>query len=121
MLVITQVAVSLVLLVAAGLFARSLIKLQRIDVGFNPESVLLLDVTPPAGERPLDIEERRALYRSLLERAVTVPGVQAASASVSGLFGRGSGATPSPSTASCRRPVSRCEALPTPFRPTTST
>ena len=88
-LVITQVAVSLVLLVAAGLFARSLIKLQRIDVGFNPESVLLLDVTPPAGERPLDIEGRRALYRSLLERAVTVTGVQSASASVSGLFGRG--------------------------------
>ena len=89
MLVITQVAVSLVLLVAAGLFARSLIKLQQIDVGFNPESVLLLDVTPPAGERPLDIEERRALYRSLLERAITVPGVHAASASVSGLFSRG--------------------------------
>ena len=89
MLVITQVAVSLVLLVAAGLFARSLIKLQQIDVGFNPESVLLLDVTPPAGERPLDIEERRALYRSLLERAITVSGVQAASASVSGLFSRG--------------------------------
>ncbi len=89
-LVVTQIAVSLVLLVAAGLFARSLIQLQRIDVGFNPESVLLLEVTPPAGERPLDVEERRALYRSLVERAAAVPGVSAASASVSGLFGRGS-------------------------------
>ena len=46
-------------------------------------------MTPPAGERPLDIEERRALYRSLLERASTVAGVEAASASVSGLFSRG--------------------------------
>ena len=89
MLVVTQIAVSLVLLVAAGLFARSLVKLQRIDVGFNPESVLLLEVTAPAGERLLAVEERRALYRSLVERAATVPGVSAASASVSGLFSRG--------------------------------
>jgi hypothetical protein len=51
MLVITQVAVSLVLLVAASLFAPSLIKLQRI-VGFNPESILLLDVTPAGRRRP---------------------------------------------------------------------
>jgi predicted permease len=87
MLVITQVAVSLVLLVAAGLFARSLIKLQQIDVGFNRENVLLFAVGPPASERPLAIEERRALYRGLLERAVTVTGVQAASASASALFG----------------------------------
>ncbi len=89
MLVVTQIAVSLVLLVTAGLFARSLIKLQGMDVGFKPESVLLLEVTPPASERPLAVEERRALYRSLLERASAVPGVTAASASVSGLFSRG--------------------------------
>jgi predicted permease len=89
MLVVTQIAVSLVLLVAAGLFARSLVKLQGIDVGFNPESVMLLDVTAPAAERPLTVEERRALYRSLVERAATIPGVSAASASVSSLFSRG--------------------------------
>ena len=87
MLVITQVAVSLVLLVTAGLFARSLIKLQKIDVGFNRENVLLFAVAPPAADGPLEIEERRALHRGLLERAVTVPGVQAASASASSLFG----------------------------------
>jgi predicted permease len=89
MLVVTQIAVSLVLLVAAGLFARSLVKLQGINVGFTPESVLLLDVTAPAGERPLPVEERRALYRSLVNRAASVPGVSAASASMSALFGRG--------------------------------
>jgi predicted permease len=88
MLVVTQIAVSLVLLVAAGLFARSLVKLQGIDVGFTPENVMLLDVTAPAGERPLPVEERRALYRSLVARAATVPGVNAASASVSSLFSR---------------------------------
>ena len=83
-LVVTQIAVSLVLLVAAGLFVRSLLKLQHIDVGFNPESVLLWMYA--AGRRaPAAVEERRALYRSLLERAHTVPGVSAASASCFGL------------------------------------
>ena len=88
MLVVTQIAVSLVLLVAAGLFARSLVKLQAINLGFAPENVMLLDVTAPAGERPLPVEERRALYRGLVARAATVPGVSAASASVSSLFSR---------------------------------
>ena len=116
----TQIAVSLVLLVAAGLFARSLVKLQRIDVGFNPESVLLLDVTAPAGERPLAVEERRALYRSLVERAAAVPGVTRRARRCRACSADSPGATPLPSTASCRRPVSPCARLPTPSRPTTS-
>jgi predicted permease len=88
-LVVLQIAVSLVLLVAAGLFARSLARLQNIDVGFTPEGVLLFDVAPPSSERPLGVEERRAIVRALLDRAAMIPGVHAASASVSGLFGRG--------------------------------
>jgi predicted permease len=88
-LVVLQIAVSLVLLVAAGLFARSLARLQHIDIGFTPESVLLFDVAPPSSERPLTLEERRAMYQALVARATAIPGVHAASASVSGLFTRG--------------------------------
>ena len=87
-LVVTQIALSLVLLVTAGLFVRSLLKLKDIDAGFDPDRVLLFRVTPPVDEQPLSAEARRNLYRQLLARAETVPGVRGASASLSGLFTR---------------------------------
>jgi predicted permease len=87
-LVVTQIAVSLVLLVTAGLFVRSLLNLKDIDMGFDPDRVLLFRVTPPAGEQPLSAEARRNLYRQVLARAEAVPGVLGASASFSGLFTR---------------------------------
>jgi predicted permease len=89
-LVVTQIVVSLVLLVAAGLFVRSLLELEDIDTGFDPDRVLLLRVTPPADERPVPVEQKRTVYRQLLARAERVPGVEAASASFSGIFARGS-------------------------------
>jgi predicted permease len=87
-LVVTQIAVSLVLLVTAGLFVRSLLNLKDIDMGFDPDRVMLFRVTPPAGEQPLSAEARRNLYRQVLARAEAVPGVLSASASFSGLFTR---------------------------------
>ncbi|MPY91235.1 MAG: FtsX-like permease family protein [Luteitalea sp.] len=88
-LVVTQIAVSLVLLVVAGLFVRSLLKLKDIDMGFDPDRVLVFQVTPPVDEQPISDEPRRNLYRELLARAETVPGVHGASASSSGVFTRG--------------------------------
>jgi predicted permease len=88
-LVVTQIAVSLVLLVAAGLFVRSLLKLKDIDTGFDPDRVLLFEVSPPVDEQPLRPEETRNLYRRLLARAEGVPGVRAASASFTSVFGSG--------------------------------
>jgi predicted permease len=88
-LVVTQIAVSLVLLVTAGLFVRSLLNLQEIALGFDPDGVLLLRMTPPAAEQPLSLESRRGLYRQLLERVGSLPGITGASASSSGLFSRG--------------------------------
>ena len=85
-LVVTQIAVSLVLLVAAGLFVRSLMKLRDIDLGFDPNEVVLFRVSPPADQQPIPVETRRQLYRQLLERALDVPGVNGASASFSGLL-----------------------------------
>jgi predicted permease len=85
-LVVTQIAVSLVLLVAAGLFVRSLAKIKDIDTGFDPDRVLLFRVMPPVGEQPVPIQEKRHLYRQLLARAESVPGVRGASASFSGVF-----------------------------------
>ena len=87
-LVVTQIAVSLVLLIMAGLFVRSLFHLKDINLGFDPDRVLLFRITPPADEQSISAEERRHLYRQLLARAESVPGVDGASASVSGLFTR---------------------------------
>ena len=85
-LVVTQIAVSLVLLVAAGLFVRSLMRLKDLDLGFDPNQVVLFRVSPPADQQPIPAETRRQLYRQLLERAVSVPGVDGASAAFSGLL-----------------------------------
>ena len=85
-LVVMQIAVSLVLLVAAGLFVRSLMRLKDVDLGFDPNEVVLFRVSAVADQQSIPIETRRQLYRQLLERAVAVPGVNGASASVSGLL-----------------------------------
>jgi predicted permease len=85
-LVVTQIAVSLVLLVAAGLFVRSLLELRDIDPGFDPDRVVIFRMTPPVDQQPLPVETKRNLYRQLLERAESVPGVDGASASFSGLL-----------------------------------
>jgi predicted permease len=75
-LIVSQVALSLVLLVGAGLFARSLLKLAHENLGFNRDSVLLVDVDPRlAGYKPAELIPR---YRQLLERVGSLPGVEAA-------------------------------------------
>ncbi|HEX8179611.1 MAG TPA: ABC transporter permease [Pyrinomonadaceae bacterium] len=74
-LVVGQVALSLLLLVGAGLMLRTLINLQRVETGFNPNNLLLFDVDPNLiGYK----NERLAnLYRQMFERIEAVPGVQA--------------------------------------------
>jgi predicted permease len=78
-LLVVQVAISLVLLVGAGLFLRTLDNLRRVDVGFNPENILLFRVTPQLNR----YDEQRAvrLYRDVLDRLAAVPGVRAAAMS----------------------------------------
>lgn len=91
-LIIGQVAVSLVLLVGAGLFARSLLKLQSEDLGVNRDNVLLIDIDPRlAGYKA---QQLSGLYRQLLERVGALPGVRATSiASYSPLSGSGRSST----------------------------
>ena len=85
-LVVAQISVSLVLLVAAGLFVRSLMSLRDVDLGFDPGQVVLLRLSPPADTQPVPPESRRQLYRDVLERAARVPGVTGVSATFSGLL-----------------------------------
>ena len=78
-LVAAQVALSLLLLVGAGLFARTLQNLLNVDPGFRREGVLLVEVD---GQREGYRDARlTAFYRGLLERVRQVPGVVSASIS----------------------------------------
>jgi putative ABC transport system permease protein len=76
-LVVGQVAVSLVLLIGAALFMRSLLRAHAIDPGFRHEEVLA--VTLDLGARGYDDASSKAFHDRLLERARTLPGTASAS------------------------------------------
>jgi predicted permease len=74
-LVVLQVALSLLLLVGAGLFLRTLVNLQRVEPGFNARNLLLFGVQP--GLIGYKDEKLSQLYQQMTERLEAVPGVQA--------------------------------------------
>jgi predicted permease len=77
--VVAQVALSLVLLVGAGLFLKSLIRLQAVDTGMEARNLATAAVDlRPAGYTD---ERGRIFYRQLLDRVAHLPDVQAASLS----------------------------------------
>jgi predicted permease len=76
-LVVAEVALSLTLLVGAGLLIRSFLRLQEVDTGFRPEGVLTLRISLPE-QKYAKIEQTRAFYRELLDRIRRLPGVDAA-------------------------------------------
>lgn len=78
-LVISEVALSLVLLVGAGLLVRSFAKLNQVDAGFNPSRVLTLGVTLFRNKYPAD-EQVASFYSQILERVASAPGVVSAGA-----------------------------------------
>lgn len=78
-LVISQVALSLVLLVGAGLFVRTLRNLSSLELGFNRENVLLFKLDPQlAGYKK---EQNANLYQQVLERLAALPGAEQVSLS----------------------------------------
>ncbi len=83
-LLAVQVAISLVLLVGAGLFLRTLTNLRHVDIGFNPQNLLLFRVNPQLNR--YDEKKTAALYREMLERLASVPGVSAVAMSAPALL-----------------------------------
>lgn len=80
-----QVAVSIVLLVGAGLVLRSLLKLEEINPGFDPRQVLMMEVNPTySGDEPSGVRAGR--YARLLERIGQLPEVESAGANNSPPF-----------------------------------
>jgi predicted permease len=78
-LVISQVALSLVLTMAACLFVRTLVNLNRVDTGFNKEDVLRLDIDSNITGYKGDDPRLRILFKQIEDRVNVLPGVEAAS------------------------------------------
>jgi putative ABC transport system permease protein len=103
-LVVVEVALAVVLLVSASLTMRSFVALQKVDLGFQPEGVLLAGLPLPP-KRYATAEQRNRFARDLLERVKSTPGVVAATIGNGGLpFGGPSSAfTLEGQTAEARR------------------
>ena len=76
-LVITEVAMTLVLLVAAGLLVRTIIRLGSVNKGFNSRNVLTMNIGLPSLKYPKP-ENVIAFYKQASERIAALPGVKAA-------------------------------------------
>jgi predicted permease len=77
LLVSTQVALSLVVIVGAALFVRSLEKLRSVDPGFHRRGILMVQLFPQAGHEK--IPNRTSYFRELAAKVSQLPGVEAAS------------------------------------------
>ena len=80
LLVVSEVALSLILLVGAGLLIKSFLRLSKVDIGFKPSNLLTMQISltrvkyPEAGQRAL-------FFNQLIERIEALPGVQVAGTS----------------------------------------
>jgi predicted permease len=83
-LVILEVALSVILLVGAGLTVRGFLNLQHTEVGFQSDRVLMVGLELPA-KRYTTWEQRVAFAQNLLERVSSIPGAQSAAIGNGGL------------------------------------
>jgi putative ABC transport system permease protein len=74
LLVMSEMALALILLIGAALMIQSFLRLRQVGAGFTPDSVLTMQVSLPSYSYPRD--RRAAVFQQLLERAQSVPGVQ---------------------------------------------
>jgi putative ABC transport system permease protein len=77
LIVVAEIALSLILLVGAGLLMRSFFRLTRVDPGFNSHSVLTMKMTIPRSKYK-DGPAVASFYQQLLEKVKALPGVESA-------------------------------------------
>jgi putative ABC transport system permease protein len=75
LLVITETALAMVLLIGAGLLMKSFLRLRGVDLGFHPERVLTFGVSLTAAQYPTAKEQSR-YFEQMIERIAAIPGVE---------------------------------------------
>jgi len=93
LLVVAEIAMSLVLLVGAGLMIESFLRLRHVNIGLNPTNVLTASLITPRSKYKEDAQ-RAALIKQIVERVRSLPGVESASATATlplngNVWGRG--------------------------------
>jgi putative ABC transport system permease protein len=87
-LVVSEVALSLVLLISAGLLINSFLRLMHVDRGFDPTNVLAININLPFSKYSNGIQQT-AVLKQMLERVSAVPGVRSAGLTLSLPFNGG--------------------------------
>jgi putative ABC transport system permease protein len=82
LLIVSEIALSFILLAGAGLLIKSFLHLREINPGFNPDNVLTMRLSVPWKKYP-EGEQRVQLYKQLIDRVKATPGVQSAGATLS--------------------------------------
>ncbi|MEK6299567.1 MAG: ABC transporter permease [Acidobacteriota bacterium] len=97
MLVASEIALALVLLIGAGLMAQSFLKLRSVDAGFSPKNVVTMRIPLPESRYPVPLTITSPppvainFYEQLLARVAALPGVESAGLSTVLPLGAGSG------------------------------
>ena len=81
LLVVGQIALSIVLLIGSALLVESIAHLRHVDVGFNPANLLTLRVSLPPLRYDTD-QKKTAFFKELVERVGLLPGVRGATAAL---------------------------------------
>jgi len=76
-LVVSEIALTLVLLVCSGLLIRTVMRLKNVDPGFNPKNILAMNIGLPSVKYPKP-ENQISFYMQVTERIAALPGVKAA-------------------------------------------
>jgi putative ABC transport system permease protein len=112
-LVVSEIALCLLLLIGAGLLIKSFVLLRDVNPGFDPENVLTMRVALP-GRRYPGPQQSATFFRELTQRVSALPGVESAGAALSLPLG-GSGSTAGRSLIREGRPLTPEEALQTDY------
>ena len=76
-LVVSEIAITLILLVCAGLLIKTVLRITEVDKGFNSANILTMNIGLPAARYPKP-EDSIRFYQQITERIATIPGVKAA-------------------------------------------